>query len=70
MATDDSIDDVDMDDVDKDDHVFQNKQRADCLDQMEKIVEEFGVLKDRFFEQKLDLMKLEMAEIKISFFFF
>uniref|UniRef100_A0A7S4P1P8 Uncharacterized protein n=1 Tax=Paramoeba aestuarina TaxID=180227 RepID=A0A7S4P1P8_9EUKA len=62
--TDDSIEDVEMDDCDKEDHILQNKQRAECLGQMEKIVEEFGELKERFFEQKLDLMKLEMAEIK------
>mmetsp|Transcript_32323 Transcript_32323/g.44402 ORF Transcript_32323/g.44402 Transcript_32323/m.44402 type:complete len:209 (+) Transcript_32323:55-681(+) len=54
--------DVEMEDKEEDQ--FQKKQRMECLDLMEKIVEEFGELKDLFFGQKLDLMKLEIEEIK------
>ena len=48
---------------------IQNNQRIECLDIMEKIVEEFGELKDLFFGRKLDLMKLEIEEIKIIIVF-
>ena len=41
------------------------KQRLECLDLMEQIVDEFSQLKDRFFSQKLECLKQEMDELKI-----
>jgi hypothetical protein len=60
---------MDMMEID-DERDDDKKQRMECLDLMEQIVDEFSQLKDRFFSQKLECLKQEMDDMKIRIFSF
>tara|TARA_R110002050_G_scaffold37674_2_gene93358 strand:- start:218 stop:574 length:357 start_codon:yes stop_codon:yes gene_type:complete len=41
-------------------------QKMECYDLMERIVGEFGDLKDKFFQQKMEILEQELEDVKMS----
>jgi hypothetical protein len=50
--------------------IDEEQGHDECIDMMEKIIEEFGDLRESFFHHKLSRLRREMEELKICHVYF